>query len=77
MTVNLHYSQILPRPCLFLCSQRIPRRSSVCMATVFFLGIRCEQRPCAQKARRAFGRTQGHPKGEGRWPKSIITAIHE
>jgi len=47
VVVSLHDSQMLPSPCWFLCSHRIPRRSSVCVATVSFLGIRCKQSSCA------------------------------
>jgi len=39
----LHYSQMLPRPCWFLCPHRIPRRSPVSSATRCLLGIRCKQ----------------------------------
>jgi hypothetical protein len=62
--ISLHYSQILPRPCLpvrertqtglFLCLQQISHHSSVCAATHSFFEIRCKQRLGA-----------------------IITAIHE
>jgi len=45
--ISLHYSQILLRPCLFLCPHQIPHHSSVSMATDSFFGIRCKQRPCA------------------------------
>jgi hypothetical protein len=55
---SLYYSQILPRPCLFLCPQRIsappgddllrkrnsPYQSGVDQATRFLAKMLCEQR---------------------------------
>jgi len=44
---NLHYSQMLSRPCLSLCPQRILAQASVNVATLFIARIRCEQSYCA------------------------------